>query len=83
MDLPAPPAASLAYGAGAVAVAVATAAAGLWWRRLGGRTRAAGRLLVPPVRGLRAVHSGLIGDDVTWLTVGTAVIGVVFVVALR
>lgn len=56
-------------------------AAGLLWRRLGGRT--AGRLLTPLVHGLRAVHSGLIGDYVTWLTVGTAVIGAVCVLELR
>jgi len=81
VDVPAPPAASLAWGAGAAGISIATAAGGLWWRRLGGRT--AGRLLMPLVHGLRAVHSGLIGDYVTWLTVGTAVIGAVCVLELR
>jgi len=39
--------------------------------------------LAPPVRALKAVHSGVIGDYVMWLTVGTAVIGGVWAITLR
>jgi multicomponent Na+:H+ antiporter subunit D len=36
-----------------------------------------------PVAALKAMHSGVIGDYVAWLTVGTAVIGGVWAVMLR
>jgi hypothetical protein len=39
--------------------------------------------LAPPVRALKAVHSGVIGDYVMWVTVGTAVIGGVWAITLR
>ena len=39
--------------------------------------------LGPPVRALKAAHSGVIGDYVMWLTVGTAVIGGVWAITLR
>ncbi|HEY6961354.1 MAG TPA: proton-conducting transporter membrane subunit [Gaiellaceae bacterium] len=42
-------------------------------------TRGLGAALAP----LRAVHSGQIGDYVAWLVAGTAVIGGLFVVAIR
>jgi multicomponent Na+:H+ antiporter subunit D len=67
----------------AVAGALLVAAAGLrGWRpdRLGGRGGAVVRVAVD---GLRDAHSGRIGDYVAWLTAGTAVLGVLSVVALR
>jgi multicomponent Na+:H+ antiporter subunit D len=81
--VPLPPAESFAYAVGAALVALATAALGLWWRRLGRRMWYLRPVLAPAAHGLRAVHSGLIGDYVTWLTVGAAAIGVVFALELR
>jgi hypothetical protein len=39
--------------------------------------------LASPVRALKAAHSGVIGDYVMWLTVGTVVIGGVWAITLR
>jgi multicomponent Na+:H+ antiporter subunit D len=39
--------------------------------------------LAAPVRALKTVHSGVIGDYVMWVTVGTAVIGGVWAITLR
>ena len=36
-----------------------------------------------PTAALRAVHSGHVGDYVAWLTVGLAILGGAFAVALR
>jgi multicomponent Na+:H+ antiporter subunit D len=72
---------SLLYGSGSLVLAVAFAALGLYRQRL--RVRAVGRLLRPPVVALKAVHSGVIGDYVMWLVVGTAVLGGVWAVTLR
>ena len=75
---------SIVYGIGGTLLALATAAFGLWRRRLPEALRAgAARALAPAVGGLRAVHSGVIGDYVMWLTVGTALIGGVWAVTLR
>ena len=75
---------SLLYGAGATLFALVLAAAGLYPRRVprlvGG---AAARLLGPPVRVLHAVHSGVIGDYVTWVVVGAAVTGAAWALLLR
>jgi multicomponent Na+:H+ antiporter subunit D len=76
--------ASVLYGLGAGGLAVLTAAFGLWRRRLPAAVRDIGdRVLAAPVSGLRAVHSGLVGDYVMWITVGTALIGGVWAVTLR
>jgi len=48
-----------------------------------GAARRVPSALGPPVRALKAVHSGVIGDYVMWLTVGTAVIGGVWAITLR
>jgi len=40
-----------------------------------GISRAARRTLAPPIRVLHALHSGVVGDYVTWVAVGTAVTG--------
>jgi multicomponent Na+:H+ antiporter subunit D len=60
-----------AYGAAAAVLAVAIAAAGLYRRRtpaLPGR----------PLDRLKLAHDGVVGDYVTWLTVGTAALGALF-----
>jgi multicomponent Na+:H+ antiporter subunit D len=75
---------SVLYGLGAGAIALLVAAFGLWRHRLPDAWRLlAGRVAGPPLEGLRAVHSGVIGDYVMWLTVGTAVIGGVWALTLR
>jgi hypothetical protein len=43
----------------------------------------ASRALGPPVEGLRGIHTGVIGDYIMWVTVGTAVIGGVWALTLR
>jgi multicomponent Na+:H+ antiporter subunit D len=45
--------------------------------------RGTARVLGAPVEALRAAHSGHVGDYVAWLTVGLAVLGVAFSLALR
>jgi multicomponent Na+:H+ antiporter subunit D len=70
--------ASILYGIGATTLALALAAWGLYRPELGGS-----RLLLPPARALKAVHSGIIGDYVTWIVVGTALVGGVWAVTLR
>jgi multicomponent Na+:H+ antiporter subunit D len=75
-DVPLVATESFLYGAGAPLLAVALAWLALF------RRRAAGALL-RPVAPLRALHTGVIGDYVMWLTVGTAVIGGVWAIALR
>lgn len=47
------------------------------WRQLGNR------LATPPVRALSGLHSGHIGDYVTWLTIGVAALGGVCAALLR
>ena len=75
---------SLLYGGSATILAVGLALVALYRRRLprivGG---AAGRALAPPVHVLRALHSGVVGDYVTWLVVGTAVVGGVWAALLH
>jgi multicomponent Na+:H+ antiporter subunit D len=63
---------SLLYGTAAILVAAGLAFAGLYRRRI---PEAVDRLLAPPVRVLHAFHSGVVGDYVTWVVVGTAVVG--------
>jgi multicomponent Na+:H+ antiporter subunit D len=76
--------ASLGYGLGAAAIALATAAFGLWRQRLPGLVRGAGaRVCAPAVHGLKALHSGVPGDYVMWLTLGTALLGGVWTLTLR
>jgi hypothetical protein len=75
---------SVAYGLGAALLALAPAALGLWRHRLPRPVRAAGaRTIGPPAAALKMLHSGVIGDYVAWLTVGTAVIGGIWAVTLR
>jgi multicomponent Na+:H+ antiporter subunit D len=75
---------SLLYGVGATIFAVGLAFIALNRRRLPHAvTIAAGRTLAPPIRLLRAMHSGVVGDYVTWVAVGTAVTGGIWALLLR
>ena len=72
------------WTAGTLVLAVAGAAAALFGRRLPSRLRRRGlRLTVPMVRALRGLHSGQMGDSVTWLLIGTAGFGTVLAAVLR
>jgi multicomponent Na+:H+ antiporter subunit D len=75
---------SLLYGGGATILALGVAFVGLYRRRLPrALSGAAARTLGPPLRVLRAVHSGVVGDYVTWVAVGTAFLGGVWAVLLH
>jgi multicomponent Na+:H+ antiporter subunit D len=75
---------SVLYGAGATVIALGLALVGLYRRRLPDLVRAPLRAaLGPPLAALRAAHSGVVGDYVAWITVGTAVVGGVWAVLLR
>ncbi len=75
---------SLLYGAGATLVALGLALVGLYRRRLPRLVQAVSeRTLSPPVRVLHALHSGVVGDYVTWVVVGTAVTGAAWALLLR
>jgi multicomponent Na+:H+ antiporter subunit D len=76
--------ASIAYGIGAGLLTIAFLALGLWRGHLPHAWRVAGgRALGPPIRSLKLVHSGVIGDYVMWLTVGTALLGGIWAITLR
>jgi multicomponent Na+:H+ antiporter subunit D len=64
---------SLLYATGATLFAILLAAAGL-------RRKVP---LAPPVRVLHALHSGVVGDYVTWVVVGTTVTGAAWALLLR
>jgi multicomponent Na+:H+ antiporter subunit D len=65
-----------AYSLASLAGAVVFALFGLYRQRLPGLVRGwAGRLLDPPVTALKALHSGVVGDYVAWLTFGVAALG--------
>jgi multicomponent Na+:H+ antiporter subunit D len=75
---------SVLYGLGGTLIAVALALAGLYRRRLPELVRAPLRsALGPPLQALRLVHSGVVGDYVAWITVGTAVVGGIWALLLR
>jgi multicomponent Na+:H+ antiporter subunit D len=75
---------SVLYGVGATILALGLAAVGLDRRRVP-RVLAvtAERTLAPPIRVLHALHSGVVGDYVTWVAVGTAVTGGVWALLLH
>jgi multicomponent Na+:H+ antiporter subunit D len=82
--LHAAPTASVLYGLGTALVTLAAVAFGLYRRRLPGAARALGaRILSRPVEILRSAHTGVVGDYVMWLTVGTAVLGGIWALTLR
>jgi multicomponent Na+:H+ antiporter subunit D len=74
-----------AYGFGSLAIALLGAAFGLWRARLlPRRVRELGRRgLSPPITVLKQAHSGIIGDYLLWIAIGTAVLGGVWAVTLR
>ena len=75
---------SLLYGVGATLFTLGLAGLGLYRRRLPrGFATAAGRTLAPPIHVLRSFHSGVVGDYVTWVAVGTAVVGGVWALLLH
>ena len=75
---------SLLYGGGATILAFGLALLGLYGRRLPQTVSAvAERSLAPPIRVLRELHSGVVGDYVTWVAVGTAVTGAAWALLLR
>lgn len=75
---------SLLYGAGATIAALGLAVVGLYRRRLPRVVSAvATRTLAPPIRVLHELHSGVVGDYVTWIAVGTAVTGGVWALLLH
>ncbi len=75
---------SVLYGGGATLVAVGLAFVGLYRQRLPRALSAVGtRTLAPPIRVLRDLHSGIVGDYVTWVAVGTAVLGGVWALLLH
>ena len=77
-------AASIGYALGTTALAFLTAAGGLWYRRLPDALRAAAaRTLGPPVNLVRSAHTGVVGDYVLWIVLGTTVISGVWALTLR
>ncbi len=72
------------YGSVSLALAVATAAFGLWRRRIPEAfRRATARVLDPPLVVLKEAHSGIVGDYVLWIVIGTGVIGSIWALTLR
>ena len=75
---------SVLYGIGGTVIAFALALVGLYRRRLPELVRTPLRsILGPPLAALRLAHSGVVGDYVAWITVGTAVVGGVWAILLR
>jgi hypothetical protein len=63
---------------------LATAAFGLYRRRIPVDARArAASVLGPPIAVLKGVHSGIVGEYVMWISVGTALLGGVWALTLR
>ena len=74
---------SLVWALAVTCGAAGLAAFGLWRRRLPAALRErGGRALAPALEGLRALHSGHVGDYVAWLTFGTAALGGLFAIGL-
>lgn len=73
-------AARYAYGSGSAVAALGIAALVLERRRLPRAARAAARAARPAVQVLHTVHSGALGDYITWLAAGVAVLTAVWAV---
>jgi multicomponent Na+:H+ antiporter subunit D len=72
------------WSAATLLLSVAIALAALFGGRLPSRPRRlALRVAAPIARRLRALHSGLLGDSVAWLTIGAAGFGAVLAATLR
>ena len=79
-----PSATAYAYGAASTLGALAFAGFGLYRRRLPiVLRRAAARVADRPIAGLKALHSGVVGDYVAWLTAGVALLGGLVAVMVR
>ena len=75
---------SLLYGASATILALGLALVGLYRRRLPRAVSVVSRrALAAPIHLLREVHSGVVGDYVTWVAVGTAFVGGTFALLLH
>jgi multicomponent Na+:H+ antiporter subunit D len=75
---------SLLFAAAAAIVTLTGVLFGLYRHRLPAVVRVVGgRMLGRPLDVLRAAHTGVAGDYVMWLTVGTAVVGGVWAITLR
>jgi multicomponent Na+:H+ antiporter subunit D len=75
---------SVLYGIGGTLIALGLALVGLYRRRLPELVLVLLRsVLGPPLAALRLAHSGVVGDYVAWITVGTAVVGGVWALLLR
>jgi len=75
---------SVLFGGGATVLALGLAFVCLYRRRLPQAvSTAAARVLAPPIHVLRELHSGVVGDYVTWVAVGTAVTGGVWALLLH
>jgi multicomponent Na+:H+ antiporter subunit D len=75
---------SIGYGIGGFLIAVAAALFGLYRGRLPQQAREWGtRLALPPLNGLRALHSGVPGDYVMWISAGAAALGGIWALALH
>jgi hypothetical protein len=75
-----PSTAAYAWGAVATVGSLGFAALGLYRQRL---PQLARRALGPPAHVLQALHSGAVGDYVTWFVVGAAVLGGLVAVVVR
>jgi multicomponent Na+:H+ antiporter subunit D len=75
---------SYVYAVAGAAGAICFAWLGLYRRRFPESLRVgADRLSRPAVDRLKLVHDGVVGDYVTWLAVGTAVLGALLAVLIR
>jgi multicomponent Na+:H+ antiporter subunit D len=79
-----PSASAYAYGAASALAALALAWLGLYHRRLPDALRRGARQLgSAPLRRLKLLHDGVVGEYVTWLTFGAAVLGALFAVLIH
>jgi multicomponent Na+:H+ antiporter subunit D len=71
-----PPASMLVTGLLTTVAALIVAVVGIWRERLPQSMRElAARAFMPPIRAVRAAHSGHVGDYVAWITLATAALG--------
>jgi multicomponent Na+:H+ antiporter subunit D len=72
------------YGAVSVLLALGFAWLGLYRRRLPAALRGVvTRLCGPPIRRLNLLHDGVVGEYVTWVVLGAAVLGALFAALAR
>lgn len=84
LESPGPSASMVVSGLIATAGALAVALLALFWHRMPAWLRTSGDLLASaPVAALRAIQSGHVGDYVTWLTIGVALLGIACAMTLR